>query len=214
MSFDGGAPKQGMGSGAKVLIILGIVAGVAVLACCGAGGLFVYKMKPNVTQAPEEVAARSNSIIPMDIDQEKWEPKFGMEMEVPFIMEFQMAHWSSKADDGGMLLTRVQLKVEDENASQEEIDAQLEQSFSQGGADQDGQMPSLKVDRSEDKEMTILGEKATFRYIEGKRSNSDTEWRELKGHVRRGQDIIVIRIQLEAENYNEEEIVGMLESAK
>lgn len=217
MSIDGGAPKKGMGAGAKVLIILGIVAGVGLLICCGGAGMFMWKAKPTVTQVPTEVTTRTTAILPVEIPEDKWEPAMHMSMSVPFIMDMSIAHWKSKLDDGGMILTRVLLKVKDDNASQEQIDQQMEQAFSQGGGNGqqgEGQMAQLNVDKSEDRTVTMLGKETTLKYVEGKRPGSDDEWREIKGSVKDGDSIIVIRVQAKAENFDEAEIIEMLESAK
>lgn len=214
--MDGGAPKKGMGTGAKVLIVLGIVAGLGLVVCCGGAAFMGYQMKPTVTNTPAEVATKTQNIIPMEINEDQWEPVFHMEMSVPWVMDMSMANWKSKTDEGGIILTRVLLKVQDGNASQEQIDQQMEQAFSQGGGGQnvEGQLAQLNVDSSEDRELTMFGKPVTLKFIKGKRSGSDEEWRELKGHAKDGNDIIVVRIQAKAENFDEAQIIEMLESAK
>lgn len=205
-----------MGTGAKVLIILGVVAGLGLLVCCGGGGLFLWNAKPTVTELPAEVVAKTRTVIPIEIDEEQWEPVFHMEMSVPFLMDLSMANWKSKLDEGGIMLTRVLLKVKDGgDASQEQIDQQMEQAFSQGGGKgQKGQLAQLNSSTSEPRQVTIFGQEAELTYIEGKRLGSEDEWRELKGSVKDGDEIVVIRIQAKAENFDEKKIIEMLEAVK
>ena len=80
-------------------------------------------MKPVITTAPAEVTERSKDIVDLNTDEEKWEGKMHMKMSVPFIMDMSMAHFESTVDDGGMTLTKILMKVEDPNASQDDIDA-------------------------------------------------------------------------------------------
>ena len=70
--------KQGMSSTAKVLVILGSIAGVCLLACCG-GGIFVYmKAKDAIqniaqnftTTDPDDIRARTADIVHIDIPEE------------------------------------------------------------------------------------------------------------------------------------------------
>ncbi len=217
MSFDGAPPKKGMGTGAKVLIILGILAGVALLACCGGVGYLGYQMKPEITLAAAGVTERTGTIVEMDIDDEQWEPKMHMSMSVPWVMDMGIAHFESKLDDGGMILTKILMKIEDPNQSQEDVDRQMEQAFTQGGGQgQDGQPQMAEIiGNSSEETINFLGNDCTFTYKEGKRAGgSDDEYKELKGHGRRGKEIIVVRIQAKAENFDKEAIITMLENAK
>ena len=70
--------KQGMSSTAKVLIILGSIAGVCMLVCCG-GGVFVwFKAKDAIqnfaqnfsTNDPQEIRARTAKIVHIDIPEQ------------------------------------------------------------------------------------------------------------------------------------------------
>jgi len=210
------APKKSSGGGMKILLILLGIAGVGALVCCGGVGVFVYKSMPTVTQVPSEVTANSKKILDTEIDEETWEPSMSLEMSIPWTMDMRMANFSSKKDEGGLVLTRMTLKVQDQNQSQEEIDRQLEQSLSQSGGGAQGQpMPALAVEKSEEIKLTMLGQEATLMLSTGKRVGDDeTEWKELKGHVRDGEDIIVIKLQLQSENFDLEAIKAMLEAAK
>ncbi|MFK7820811.1 MAG: hypothetical protein AB8G99_18980 [Planctomycetaceae bacterium] len=215
MSFDGAPPKKGMGTGAKVLIILGILAGVAALACCGGIGYFGYQMKPVITTTASEVTERTGTIAEMEINQEKFEPKMHMSMSIPMVMDMSIAKWDSKLDDGGLLLTKILMKIEDPNQNQDDVDRQMEQAFSQGGGNQDGQ-PQMAplVGTSTPETLTFLGEECEFTYTEGKRQGSDDEYKELKGHGKRGKEIVVVRIQAKAENFDKQAILDMLAQAK
>ncbi len=209
------APKKSSGSGMKILLILLGIAGVGALVCCGGIGTFVYKSMPNVTQVPSEVTANSKKILDTEIDEETWEPKLSLEMSIPWTMDMRMANFTSKKDEGGPGLTRMALKVKDQNQSQEDIDRQLEQSLSQGGGAQGQPMPPLAVEKGEEVKVTMLGQETTLLLSTGKRvGDNETEWKELKGHVRDGEDIIVIKLQLKSENFDLEAIKAMLEGAK
>ncbi len=213
--MSGAPPKKGMSSGTKVLLILGIIAGGGLLLCCGGFAWFGYQMAPRVTQVPAEVSAKSKEVLDMEISEEDWEPKLSLEMSIPMIMDMHMISWQSKKDDGGMAITKVMLKVKDENQSQEQLDAQMEQSFSQQGGGQEGApMPQLINVNSEEVKLTVLGTETPFQLVTGNRpGDSETEWKEIKGHLRDGDEIIVLRLQLKSENFDMEQIKAMLENA-
>src|SRR5262249_18421962 len=73
--------KQGMSSTGKVLLILGSIAGVCLVACCGSGIFVYFKLKdaiPNLqnfaqnltTSDPEEIRQRTADIVHIDIPEE------------------------------------------------------------------------------------------------------------------------------------------------
>src|SRR5260370_31120292 len=70
--------KQGISSTAKVLLILGSIAGVCLLACCGGGIFLYYKTKDAIqnfaqnftTTNPDEIRARTAGIVHIDIPEE------------------------------------------------------------------------------------------------------------------------------------------------
>ena len=212
MSFDGAPQKK---SGSKILLILGVVAGLAALACCGILGYGFYQMKPEITQKPNEVTERTGTIADMTIDQEKFEPKMHMSMSVPMVMDMSIAQWDSKLDDGGMLLTKLLMKIEDPNQNQDDVDQQMEQAFSQSGGNQNGQPKMAQlVGTSTTETISFLGQDCDFTYTEGKRNGSDDEYKELKGSGRRGKEIIIVRIQAKAENFDKQAILDMLADAQ
>src|SRR5262245_53159319 len=70
--------KQGMSSTSKVLLILGSIAGVCLLACCGSGIFLYFKAKDAIqnfaqnftTTDPEEIRGRTADIVHIDIPEE------------------------------------------------------------------------------------------------------------------------------------------------
>ncbi len=209
MSFDGGAPKRGMGTGAKVLIILGVVAGLGMLVCCGGAGYLTYRARPKITEDPAEVAARTSAIIPMEIDREKWEPVRSFEQDV-MVMSWSVSQWKAKEGEGAMMILGVEMP---QGAADEEgAEDQIKQAFANNP--EISSMPDLIVDKSEERPLKILGQEVPFRFVQGKRSGADAEWREVEGKIVRGNSLIAVRVQVEADKYNEDDIVNMLQSAK
>ncbi len=213
MSFDGGAPqKKGMGTGAKVLIVLGILAGVGVLACCGGAAFFGYKAQPKISTVPAEVAAQSTAIIPMEIDESKWVGKNSIEQDVIF-MKWTYCVWDEKDGDGGISVLGMTVPQGAQQQPGQSPDQAIEQAFSQNP--DISSLVKLKETTSTTKTVTMMGAEQEFTFIEGQRPNSDVEWVEWSGSINKpGGQIINIRVQIEKEKYDEQEIIDMLESAK
>lgn len=213
MSFDGGAPqKKGMGTGAKVLIVLGILAGVGVLLCCGGAAFFGSKIAPKISTVPAEVAAQSTAIIPLDIDESKWAGKNSIEQEIPFLMKWTYCVWDEKEGDGGIAVLGMTLPANAQQQQGQSPDQAIEQAFSQNP--EISSLVKLQESTSTPKTVTMMGAEQEFTFIEGKRPGSDVEWVEWSGSIDKPGQIINIRVQVEKEKYDEQEIIDMLESAK
>jgi hypothetical protein len=211
MSFDGAPQKK---SGSKVLLILGVVAGVAALACCGILGYGIYQIKPVETKVASEVKERTATMVDLQIDEEKFEPTFHVSTSIPLYMDFSLAKWDSKADDGGLLLAKILIKKGAEGQGEEALERAMKDSLSQGG-NQEGQpqMPTL-IGNSTPETIKFLGEDRDFVYTEGKREGSDEEYKELKGSGRVDKKIVIVRIQTKAENFDKQAILDMLADAQ
>src|SRR5262245_23479089 len=165
--------KQGMSSTGKVLLILGSIAGVCLLACCG-GGIFVYfKVKeaiPNLqnlaqnltTSDPEEIRQRTADIVHIDIPEEfppvrafdffvmKW-VLYGKESGGPVVMIMEMGQ---QMQGGGASLKQ----------QREQMLRQMRQQQAQQGGNLNTEMTE---ESSETREFTINGEKVPFEFIKG-----------------------------------------------
>ncbi len=76
-------PPRGLSGTAKVLIILGVLAGATLVVCCGVAGALFYWGKRSFATDPQEVAAGTREIADITIP-EPFLPSVLMDMRVPF----------------------------------------------------------------------------------------------------------------------------------
>jgi len=102
------APRPGMSTGTKVLIIVGIILGVCVLLCCGglaiSGCLLQRYVARSVSEDPETVRATTDELAQMEIP-DQLAPKAVLDLKVPLSSErmMTMVFWSHE-ESGSVVL--------------------------------------------------------------------------------------------------------------
>ena len=210
-------PQPSSKSGRKVLFILLGVAGVAGLLCCGGGGYLVNSMLPKQASSPAEVTVIADRVLQLEPPGDNWEPVAAASQNAVGQIKLDVAKVAATDGSGVIYLIGLELS---------EVQAQAVQS---GGADPaasllpaltmqnpDLQAPPELIGTTEEITLTVLGKEYLFRKIVGKRSGGgdDQEWLELAGDLDEGTQIVKVRIQVKADQYDEKAIIEMLENAK
>lgn len=209
--------KQGMSSTAKVLIILGSIAGVSLLVCCGGVAFFYWKFQDAIshfaenftTTNPQEIRDRTANIVRIDIPEEfppiqafDWfvikQVVYGNQQKNSILMIMEMSPQMLGGADAG-------------NAKQQR-DAMLQQLKQQQGQ-QPGMNTDFKEESSETREFTIDGEKVPFEFIKGT-GQGGAPTRQVVGVFKGREGLVMLMLIVRESDFDEAAVVRMIESIR
>jgi hypothetical protein len=210
--------KQGMSSTSKVLLILGSIAGVFLLACCG-GGIFMYmKAKDAIqnfaqnftTTDPAEVRERTAGIIHIEIPDE-----FPPLRAFNFLVMQQILYGKEGGGSIVMIMEMGQQMQGGQGAAglKQQRQQMLRQMRQQQQGQQGGNLNTeMTEESSETREFTINGEKVPFEFIKGQANGVPT--RQVAGIFAGRTGTIMIMVMVPESEYHEDVIVKMIESIR
>ncbi len=206
--------KQGMSTGAKVLLILGIVFLVCLLLCCG-GGIVVSLMaskyaKNAVSQDPVVIAQRQSEIIELEIP-ESFKPQVSMDMKVPMTGQPFMMFVTYTGPSAGDTITLVGIGEFLAGQSEEQIRLQMEQSLRQQGLGSQDTTGQWEV---KEKELTIAGKPTKFTFRVAKDEKGEPKRFEASGMVTGKRGPVLVTISAAPETLSEEQVDKILQSIK
>tara|TARA_R110002111_G_scaffold262875_1_gene342481 strand:- start:22996 stop:23661 length:666 start_codon:yes stop_codon:yes gene_type:complete len=200
-------PKKGMSTGVKVLLILLGLGGGCLLLCCG--GLFYaarnMDIKMKVTEKKAEIIAIQNEITDITIP-DIFKPQAGVTFSV-IGKGMQMALFEPESKQGILIL--MSLTVPDDGM----LDMEKEFRSSLNNQNQNQNQRKLDITKEEQREFTIKGKKLNFTFAEGT-DEEKTEFHQITGVFPGKNGPAFLMLQIQSEEYNEEEIVKMIESIK
>jgi hypothetical protein len=214
--------KQGMSSTSKVLLILGSIAGVCLLACCGSG-IFVYfkakdafqniaqNLQNMTTSDPEEIRERTADIVHIDIPEE-----FPPLRAFDFFLMKQILY--GKEGSGSMVMImeiNERMQGGQGAAGMKQQREQMLRQLRQQQQAQNAGNPNTEIteESSETREFTINGEKVPFEFIKGRGANG-VPTRQVVGMFAGRTGTIMLMIMTPESDYHEEAIVKMIESIR
>jgi hypothetical protein len=207
--------KQGMSSTAKVLIILGSIAGVCLLACCGGVAFVGWKFQDFAknfaanftTNNPDEIRARTAKIVHIDIP-EQFPPTLAFDLF--FMKEIVYGHPEKSKMVLILEFDKSMLGPQGAGTAKQQREEILRQMKQQG--QQPGNMNTeLDEESSETREFTIDGEKVPFEFIKGTaRGGGPT--RQVVGVFPGREGMVMLMVMVPESDYDEAAIVRMLES--
>ena len=199
--------KPGRSTGVKVLIVLAVIAGSCLLLCCGVGGYLVYWGKSMVSTDPATVATVSQKITPINVP-EGLEPAFSLDVTVPMSDEFvfRTAVYGDQQTSSMLMLLGTPKGVPIE--SQQQMNQQLGPAMDEQGANAE----ELIIEESHPIELDIRGQKVTFTISTGKGAQSQSPRIEAKGSFEGQNGPVQLQFSGDAEKYDEQTVVDMLES--
>jgi len=214
------AHKQGMSSTAKVLLILGSIAGVVLLACCGFGFYiffhvqefakdFAKNMNISATQNPAEVRERTQDMLHIDIPDD-FKPVQAMEF---MIMKWAVYQGKSGPQSMLIIMEMGQQMIEqgrnrDAKQQRDEMVQQLRQQ------PQVGTMEEIEEESRETRTFTIGGKPVEFDFIKGKTRGSQAVVHRVVGVIPTETGIVLVMLTVPEADYNEEQVTRMLESIR
>jgi hypothetical protein len=211
--------RPGMSTGTKVLLGLGIGCGVLVLLCCGGmmvGGYFFGRsMQEAISEDPQQVAAVAKSIVDLEVP-EPLAPVVSMDFKMPFVDQkiMTMAMFGHKRDAGAKqdepdsILVLFQM-TENIGGNRKAMKAQFEAQMQQSGRKDWEEAP---LESEEIIEHEVNGSPAQFTFGKGKRNRDGREVWQASGAFDGKGGPAMIFMQLDAENFTEEQARGVIDS--
>ncbi|QDT97070.1 hypothetical protein [Gimesia aquarii] len=200
-------PKPGMSKGVKVLLIILGAGSLCLLLCCG--GLFYaarnMDIKMKVTEKKAEIITIQNEITEITIP-ETFKPMAGVTFSVVG-KGMKMAMYEPVSKQGVLIL--MSLSVPDDGM----IDMEKEFRDSLNNQNQNQNQRQLDITKEETREFMIKGKKLNFTFAEGT-DQDKTKFHQVTGVFPGKGGPAFIMLQIQADEYNEEEIVKMIESIK
>jgi hypothetical protein len=210
--------KQGMSSTAKVLLILGAIAGVGLLACCGGGVYFGFKAKDvfqefaknAISSDPAVIRQRTQEIVHIDIP-EGFEPSQSLQFSMMNVAMKQVVY--QRKGSGGSMLMIMETNQPMQGANTKQQREQMLRAMRQ----QQGQQPDqlndeLNEENSETREFTINGEKVPFEFIKGTGTDNARAFRQVVGIFRVKSATVMVMLMVPEGEYDEPAVVRMIES--
>ncbi|QDT15100.1 hypothetical protein [Alienimonas californiensis] len=208
-------PQKSMGTGVKILVALLIGGGLLALLCC-CGGFWEFSASgitsPDAT--PAGVRAKTDEILTIDIPDD-FNPEISLGGEIPVMRWFvdMRMDVAAYAVPGGGQLMLMKLRVPP-GQDQAAMEAQLKQSMNQSGNNQ-----NVRVDVTSTETRTLVtadGRSIDWQFSEGTGRGPDGgdlgAFREVKGTFVDGTDVYILNLMIAEDEYDEAEIVSMLES--
>ena len=214
--LDSPNPKKAIGTGVKVIVGLLIAGGLLMLLCCG-GLYWEFTGTMERDETPAGVRARTDEILTLDVPAD-FEPQLSLRGEIPLLrwiadVRMQMSVYDTPGG-GQFLLTKLEVPPGG-GADADQMQAQLQQ-----GLDQNAQA-GVRVDVTESSSRELLtadGRPVTWTFGEGTGRDGEGKdlgpFHEITGRITDGTNVYVLKIAVAEAEYDEAEIVAMLESIR
>ena len=188
--------------------LLGAGCGVALLLCCGVVGFFGYmgaKVAQGMSQDPAKVREVAKSIVEIDLPPELT-PQMSMDLPVP-TMHMTFAVFGN---DSNVVMLGNMRGAAFAKGDPEMMARQMEQSMQSRSSGRE----SLNAENTEQLEFTIRDKPVKFTITEGTGANSSKKLIEAVGAFPSEGGFIIVVIQVDAEQYNKERVVQLIESIR
>jgi hypothetical protein len=197
-----------MGTGCKVLLILGIIFLVGALACCGCLGWLGYSVSKGVSDDPAVVRSVTDEMLGVEV-LDGLDPALSMDVNIP-VMGHMMTFvvWQDMASQSMLVLAQMGEMVV-QGQSEEQMQQQLEDQLNQQGqgADFNVQAPDIRQQVIE-----VRGQPVTFTIATGEDDNTGASRIQVTGMIPGDDGPILLMFTGDADVYPEEDVVGMIES--
>ena len=210
------AAKRGMSKTTKILLVLGVLAGLALVVCCGGLMIVGWRLQSYMAEAvstePAVIEAAKDEIVQIDIP-ETFSPQMSFDMKVPFVEQrvFMAVVYTMEGVQGNLMLMAIGPLVSD--TDREQFTEQMKEAFQQQGGQGQGNV-RLEVAETLEREFEIRGQPTKFRLQKGKNPDSGTEMIELSGTFSGKSGPVILMLTVEADRFDEEQITTMIESIR
>ena len=210
--FQAEPARSGMSGNSKVLIALGVGFGVLLLVCCGGFvgmGWWVQSYAEKMfSEDPEIIAQTTDDITDVEIP-ESFEPSGAIDLDIPFADEsfMSMSFYEDQDGDGSLVIAQFS-EAWTENSEGVDIADQVRDSLEEQGEG----TQEMTIEESDEVELTIRGEPATFVIERGTGNDSDEAMWRVSGTFKGKGGVAFLLLQAKTENLTREQIDELLES--
>jgi hypothetical protein len=198
---DWGRPPRRMSTGTKVLLICLAVGGVCLLLCCG-GAFYLVRTRMDI-RPNNPVAARATAAEIADFHPPPgFEPRGSIAMNLPFVPGMKAAIYELENGEGVLIIA--ELATSDAGGdAQREMHRVLQE--------QNRAPRRLQTIRSESRVFEIGGREVRFLFSEAQDENG-REYRVVSGSFPGKGGTAQLILNVEADRYEEEAVIKMIES--
>jgi hypothetical protein len=206
--------KQGMSATAKVLLVLGSIAGLCLLACCGFVGFVGFKFKDTIkavaeatSNDPVVIKQRLEEVIQLDIPAE-FTPVATWGLPLGEFSMKQFIYQNKSNPNSVLVIMETNQPMPAGGDAKQQRDAMLQ------GMRQGQQYGSFDIQEEshETRDFTIEGELVPFEFIKGKAHGVPA--RKMMGFFPGRKGLIMLILVVAESDYNEEKIVNMIKSIR
>lgn len=206
--------RRGMSSTAKVLLVLGSIAGVCMLACCGGVAFVGFKFKDvikavaeSTSTDPAVVKQRTAEIIQIDIPEE-FAPVLTIGGALAgYSMKECIYHRAGNQNSGLVIMETNQPPGQDPKQQREAMLQKMRESQQMGSMNID-----IQEESRESRGFTINGEEVPFEFIKGKAHGVPT--RKVVGIFSGRQGTVMLILVVAESDYKDEQVVNMIKSIR
>ena len=211
--FQSGTPppaRRGMGTGAKVMLTLGIVFGVVLLLCCGGVGYFAYYIRKSITTDPAAVREITAKIVTIDLPQQFTPVMAFDDFSIPGTgVSFSLAVYAENPAGNTIMLAAIKGK-DIEHTPQDQLERQLKQST----ANQPGGAKQMTVEESHQRKINVRGKPVSFTISTGKEVQSGKPWLQASGMFQSDSGMTMFLFSGDASKYSEDQVARIIESIR
>jgi len=202
--------KAGMGCGAKLLILLGVLFLLLLVLCCGGMLVSGWYFGNSVSEDPDEIIALTQEIVDIEIPGEL-RPQLSFDMKVPFSGQ-EVMKWAVYADETtASFLVLASFGEALQGQDEEALADQIEQSLRQQGLASE---QNVRDWERSTREIEVRGEPVSFDFATGEDADTGTRRIEVTGIFEGAGGPVLISFSGDAEKFPEETIVEMIESIR
>lgn len=199
-------PQPERGCSFTALLMLGLLGGLVILVCVGLCGLGMYLFNLSETTVAEEIAQIQQEIVSLELP-EFLEPIYAEKMD-NFLLSLRVCKYRHREGRGLLKVIAVDWKKGDEKTLEQEWLDELSHLPAQD------EIRLLEVTQSETREITVGQQSVPFRFEEGQDLSSATRYRQVSGDFTTAAGSVRLILQLEAEVWEDEAVMQLLNSLK
>lgn len=199
-------PEPSRGCSFPALLVLGLLGGLVILVCAGMCGLGMYLFLPSETTVAEDIAQIQREIIELELP-DFLEPILAQKIDNLFVTA-RLCVYRHRQGRGLLRIAAVDWSGGDEKKLEQEWLEEL----SQLPVGDDPRR--LEVSQSETREITVGQQSVPFRFEEGQDLSSATRYRQVIGDFTTAAGSVRLFLQLEAEVWEEDAVIQLLNSLK
>lgn len=187
-------------------MVFSTVFGGFTLFLCLACGIGLYSFRPVINPDPAAAVKVQEAALDIQIPRMIFEPKGTIDWNVAFILQMRGAYFEHTKADGEIVL----LHADSRFFSSPELVEHVRKTL----LDKGGTGVPLKRDEVVFRELIIQNQSVKFRFEKGRSPTNDKPYYVVDGVVQGKTGQVLIGIRLEADAWDEAQMMGMLESIK